>query len=71
MALFTKKSKYPDRVKDLELVVKVFEQHGVRAILCYGGLLGMVRDGDFLEHDDPPESCDCSDGRTPYLIFYF
>ena len=52
MALFTKKSKYPDRVKDLELVVKVFEQHGVRAILCYGGLLGMVRDGDFLEHDD-------------------
>ena len=52
MGLFTKKSKFPDRVKDLELVVDVFKKHGVEAILVYGALLGFVRDGDFLEHDD-------------------
>ena len=48
----TKKSKYPDRVKDLETVVSVFEKYGVRAILVYGALLGFMRDGDFIEHDD-------------------
>lgn len=52
MKLFKKKSKYPDRVKDLETIKAVFDQHGVRFFLVYGALLGMYRDGDFIGHDD-------------------
>ena len=52
MAWLSKKSKYPDRVKDLEMIKQVFDKHGVRFLVVYGALLGMYRDKDFISHDD-------------------
>ena len=52
MNLFSKKSKYPDRVKDLEMIRSVFEKFGVQFFIVYGALLGMYRDKDFISHDD-------------------
>jgi len=52
MKLFNKKSKYPNRVKDLETIKEVFDKHGVKFHIVYGALLGFKRDGDFIEHDD-------------------
>ena len=52
MNLFKKKSKYPDRVKDLEMIAEVFKKFNVRFFLVYGAVLGFHRDGDFIEHDD-------------------
>lgn len=52
MGLFSKKSKYPERVKDLETIADVFKKYGVRFLIVYGAVLGFRRDGDFIEHDD-------------------
>lgn len=50
--LLTKKSKYPQRVKDLEDIRRVFDKYNVPLYIVYGAVLGFVRDGDFIEHDD-------------------
>lgn len=50
--MFNKKSKYPNRVKDLETIKAIFDKHGVKFYIVYGALLGFQRDGDFIEHDD-------------------
>lgn len=50
--MFNKKSKYPNRVKDLETIKEIFDKHGVKFHIVYGALLGFKRDGDFIEHDD-------------------
>ena len=39
-------------IKDLELVKKVFDKHGVRLFVVYGVLLGFYRDKGFLPGDD-------------------
>lgn len=39
-------------MKDLKDVLAVFEKHGVRAFLCYGAILGAVREKDFIKWDD-------------------
>lgn len=52
MFKLNKKSKYPNRVKDLETIKEVFDKYNVRFFITYGALLGMYRDGDFIEHDD-------------------
>lgn len=52
MKIFNRKSKYPNRVKDLETIRSVFDKYGVRVLLVYGAVLGFRRDGDFIEHDD-------------------
>ena len=52
MHIFNKKSKYPERVKDLEMIKSVFDKHGVKFLVVYGALLGMYRDKDFIAHDD-------------------
>lgn len=41
-----------DRIQDLETIKQVFDKFGVRFFLVYGALLGMYRDGNFIEHDD-------------------
>lgn len=50
--MFNKKSKYPDRVRDLEDIKSVFDKYGVNFYVVYGAALGFKRDGDFIEHDD-------------------
>lgn len=40
------------RYKDLETIKQVFDKFGVRMVIVYGALLGMVRDGKLIEHDD-------------------
>ena len=52
VALFSKQSKYPDRIKDLETIRMVFKKFGVKFLITYGALLGFYRDGNFIEHDD-------------------
>ena len=37
---------------DLNLVMAVFEKHGVRAFLAYGAVLGATREKDFIKWDD-------------------
>jgi hypothetical protein len=39
-------------MKDLLDVMKVFENHGVKAYLAYGAVLGAVREKDFIKWDD-------------------
>lgn len=41
------------RVKKIILhrVVSTFEKHGVKSFICFGTLLGLVRDNEFMEHD--------------------
>lgn len=39
-------------MKDLEDVLAVFKKHGVKAYLCYGAILGSVRENDFIKWDD-------------------
>jgi len=46
------KSKYKDRINDLELIKEIFDRYGVKFYLVYGAVLGLHRDGDFIEHDD-------------------
>ncbi len=41
-----------DKIKDLELVKKVFDKFGVRFFVVYGTCLGFYRDGAFLFNDD-------------------
>lgn len=41
-----------ERYKDLETIKQVFDKYGVRMVIVYGALLGMVRDGKLIEHDD-------------------
>jgi hypothetical protein len=43
--------------KDLETIKQVFDAHGVRVFLTYGALLGIYRDGDFIEYDDDIDLC--------------
>lgn len=40
------------RIKDLETIREVLEKNNVRFMVVYGALLGMHRDGKFIEHDD-------------------
>ncbi len=40
------------KIKDLKDIIAVFEKYGVKIFMCYGGLLGIVRDKKFLPKDD-------------------
>lgn len=40
------------KLKDIEDIQAVFKKYGVRIFMCYGGLLGIVRDKKFLPKDD-------------------
>lgn len=48
----TYKTKYKERIKDLEDIKKVFDSYGVKFVLVYGAVLGLYRDGDFIKNDD-------------------
>lgn len=56
--------------RDLEEIQKVFDKYGVRLFVTYGALLGLVRDGDFIEYDDDIDLCivDPIDYRTRKAI---
>lgn len=43
--------------KDLEEIQKVFDSFGVRLFLTYGALLGIYRDGKFIDYDDDIDLC--------------
>ena len=45
------------KIDDLETIKSVFDKFGVRIIIVYGLLLGMVRDGKPIEHDDDIDLC--------------
>src|SRR3990167_7741422 len=53
------KSKYLERVKDLETIKEVFDKFGVPFYIVYGAVLGLHRDGDFIEHDDDIDLAVC------------
>ena len=42
---------------DLREIKKVFDHFGVRLFLAYGALLGIVREGNFIKHDDDIDLC--------------
>lgn len=48
-ALVTKRDRY---LAALDRIFPLLESLGVQAVLCYGSLLGAVREGGFLKHDD-------------------
>ena len=43
--------------EDLELIQKVFDSFNVPIFLTYGALLGIYRDGDFIQYDDDIDLC--------------
>lgn len=53
----TYKTKYKNRIKDLETIKNVFDKYGVKFFIGYGSVLGFYRDGDFIEHDDDIDLC--------------
>lgn len=48
-SILNRKEEYLEAIDE---AVKLFEELGLTILLCYGSLLGAIRDGGFIPHDD-------------------